>query len=303
MYSHEDYMRIAIECGLQGIGRTFPNPTVGCVIVKNGQIIGKARTADGGSPHAEPQALKQVGKEAKGSEIYVSLEPCGHQGKNPPCVDAIIAAKPKKIYIANKDISSKVNGAGIKKLQEAGIEAETGILKNQAIRANLPFFSNIKRNRPYITLKCAITMDGKIALANGKSKWISGEVARRYSQLLRLRHDAILVGNKTILNDNPSLDLRLKGLEEFSPQKIILDQELKILSENENLKILQNSPEKTHIFTDKSSNKVRVINGRSLNDLTKGLSELGVQKLLIEGGARTITEFLKARLIDENSTY
>lgn len=221
------YMQIALSIAARGIGLTAPNPSVGCVIVKNDVIVGRGWTAAGGRPHAETQALKSAAELAKGATAYITLEPCCHQGETSPCTDALIRAGIYRVVIATGDLHPKVSGKGIAALKKADIEITEGICEEEAKQLNAGFFSVVSKNRPLVTLKLATTLDGKIATSYGESQWITCEKARRFAHLLRYRNDAVMVGVGTVLADNPSLTCRLPGLEKYSPIPIIMDSNLR----------------------------------------------------------------------------
>lgn len=298
------FMRMAIEMAKSGIGKTFPKPSVGAVIVKNGVVISKAVTANEGKIHAEPQAIEQAGKEAKGSTLYVSLEPCNHHGNTPPCTDAIIAAGIKRVVVANKDINPKAAG-GTEKLRASGIEVTENICSEEALNVNQAFFNVITKKRPYIIVKLASSLDGKIALSDGRSKYISSEIARDYVQVLRSKVDGILVGVNTVINDDPLLTCRLPGLEK-KLTKIILDTNHRI---PDSAKILNGSTEPILIFScrDGKSKKALTIktptnktnNFVDIKFVLKHLAENGFERILVEGGGKVISSFIKENLVDE----
>nr|WP_108385100.1 bifunctional diaminohydroxyphosphoribosylaminopyrimidine deaminase/5-amino-6-(5-phosphoribosylamino)uracil reductase RibD [Yoonia sediminilitoris] len=205
-------MALALGLGRRGMGRVWPNPAVGCVIVKDGTIVGRGYTADGGRPHAEPIALAQAGASARGADVYVTLEPCAHHGETPPCADALIAAQVSRVVIATTDPDPRVAGRGIAMLRQAGITVETGVLETQAQQDHAGFFLRVTRNCPFLTLKLAGTLDGRIATASGESQWITGPEARRAVHMMRARHDAVLVGAGTVRADDPSLTVRGLGI-------------------------------------------------------------------------------------------
>lgn len=270
-------MDIAIEMAKRGLGTTAPNPSVGCVIVKDNNIIAKACTAKNGRPHAERIALEQAGAEAVGADIYVTLEPCSHYGKTPPCADAIIAAKAKRVIIANIDINPEISGNGVKKLKDAGIEVIVGVCEEKALEVNYGFFKTQKLKLPKIILKLGTSLDGKIALSNYKSHYVTGEAARRYSHFLRAKNDAILVGKNTYIQDKPQLNCRLEGLEEQSPKKIVL-------GEIDNLE--------GDIINFPSDKPLKTI----LHELVENY---GITSILVEGGAKIAASFIKDNLVDE----
>jgi diaminohydroxyphosphoribosylaminopyrimidine deaminase/5-amino-6-(5-phosphoribosylamino)uracil reductase len=204
----EEYMAAALNLAEAGLGRVAPNPSVGCIIVQNDIIVGQARTADGGRPHAEILALEMAGDKAKGSTVYVTLEPCCHHGRTLPCTDSLIAAQVSKVIVACLDEDKRVAGQGVKALRNAGITVVTGVLEQNAHELNEGFFRRIKNYRPLVTLKIATSVDSKIATLTGQSQWITGEEARSRVHVERSRHDAILTGIGTILEDDPLLTTR-----------------------------------------------------------------------------------------------
>jgi len=270
--SDQRFISYALKLAQKNLGGTSPNPVVGCVIVSDGKIISSGVTARGGRPHAEKIALDKITdkKILDGATLYVTLEPCSHFGQTSPCVDEIIKNKFKKVVIATQDPDSRVNGKGIAKLREAGIDVTCGpwdkILEKEAKEINRGFFTAKKLGRPFVTLKIATSLDGKIATKNFDSKWITSENARNFSHLLRAKNDAILVGANTLAKDNPRLDCRLPGLEEFSPRIVILSH--------------------------------KNFSGE-LEDILKQLCSEGVNSLLVEGGQSVATQFLQKNLVDE----
>ncbi len=298
-------MRITINMARSGIGKTFPKPSVGAVLVKDGIIISKAVTANAGTSHAEPQAIESAGKNATGATLYVSLEPCNHHGRTPPCTDAVITAGIKKVVIANRDINPVAAG-GIEKLKAAGIEIIENICSSEAMEINRPFFNTITKKRPYITAKIGSTLDGKIALGNGDSKYITSEISRNYVQVLRSKMDGILVGVNTVINDDPLLSCRLEGLNKKLP-KIILDTHHRT---PENCRVMNNSAiDPVIIFSSRSgrSEKAEIIktptnpqnNYVDIKFVLHNLASRGFERLLVEGGGKIISNFLAENLIDE----
>ena len=205
------HMRAALALARRGLGNTWPNPTVGCVVVRDGRVIGRAVTAPGGRPHAEPLALAMAGTAARGATVYVTLEPCCHHGRTPPCTEALIAAGVARVVIASPDPDPRVNGQGIARLRAAGIVVDAGLLAAEAEDVNAGFFHRVRHGRPLVTLKLASTLDGRIATRTGESRWITGEPARRMAHALRGRHDAVMVGVGTVLADDPDLTCRIPG--------------------------------------------------------------------------------------------
>lgn len=299
------FMSYAIALSRKNLGLCGENPSVGCVITIEDEIITTGVTEKGGRPHGEIVAINKVidKKILKNATIYVTLEPCSHFGKSGPCVDEIIKHQFKRVVIAAKDPNPLVDGAGIAKLKNSQIEVVTGILEKEAREINRGFFCAQTTGKPFITLKLATSLDGKIATKNYDSKWITGEKARQYSHYLRSINDAILVGANTARFDNPSLDCRIVGLEEYSPLKIILSRNLDF---DKNLNIFKN-PEKTIILTTSTKKidfaKVIICGEKDgkidLEDALKKLAQIGVNSVLIEGGAMVASEFLKANLVDE----
>ena len=267
-------MESAIALGERGRGRTAPNPNVGCVIVKDEVVVGRGWTQPGGRPHAEAMALEQAGASAAGADVYVTLEPCAHRdGRGPACADLLVAAGPARVVIAVGDPDPRTNGAGIASLREAGIAVETGLESAAAERSLAGFLTRIRLGRPYVTLKLAMSIDGKIALPSGESRWITGEDARAHVHLERARADMILVGRGTYEADSPKLDVRLPGLEERSPRRALLT---------------RGDP----------------VEGWTRLGSPEAIHELGdVNDLLVEGGSATATAFLTADLVDRMLVY
>jgi diaminohydroxyphosphoribosylaminopyrimidine deaminase / 5-amino-6-(5-phosphoribosylamino)uracil reductase len=221
-------MRTALSLARRQLGQAWPNPSVGAVIIKNGDMIGQAATARGGRPHAETIAITQAGDHARGATLYVSLEPCAHQGQTPPCTQAIIDAGITCVVVACRDPNPKVNGEGIAQLKAAGIDVIEDVCHAEATDINRGFFSVITRGRPFISLKIATSQDGKITNAASKSKWITSEAARQHGHLLRSQYDAIATGIGTVLADDPLLTCRLPGMEDKSPVRIVFDSQLRL---------------------------------------------------------------------------
>jgi diaminohydroxyphosphoribosylaminopyrimidine deaminase/5-amino-6-(5-phosphoribosylamino)uracil reductase len=206
------FMATALTLGRRGRGRVWPNPAVGCVVVRDGRIVGRGWTADGGRPHAEPQALAQAGAAAQGADVHVTLEPCAHHGQTPPCAQALIAARVGRVIVATTDPDPRVAGRGIAMLRDAGIPVTTGVMEAEARADHAGFFLRVTENRPLVTLKLAATLDGRIATASGESRWITGPAARRMVHLLRAQHDAVMVGGGTARADDPALTVRDLGV-------------------------------------------------------------------------------------------
>lgn len=268
-------MAEALRLGEAARGRSAPNPNVGCVIVSaKGEIVGRGATACGGRPHAEAAAIEQAGKKAVGSAVYVTLEPCAHESaRGPACADLLVNAKPARVVISLKDPDPRTCGKGIRKLRDAGIEVKLGVGRKQAADSLSGWLTRQELGRPRITLKLALSIDGKIALPSGESKWITGEDARKHVHLERAFSDMILVGRGTYQADSPKLDVRLPGLEDWSPRRALLTRGEPV----DGWEILQ-KPEDVYRLHD-------------------------VNDLLVEGGSATATAFLSADLVDRILIY
>jgi diaminohydroxyphosphoribosylaminopyrimidine deaminase/5-amino-6-(5-phosphoribosylamino)uracil reductase len=307
------YMKIALELAARGKGYTSPNPMVGAVVVKDGQIVGKGWHEKVGGPHAEVNAIDDAGEQAAGSTIYVTLEPCNHQGRTPPCTGKILSAGIKHVVMAMKDPNPDVSGGGADFLIRNGVTVESGVCEADALRLNEYFIKFINKKRPFVTLKCAATLDGRIATRTGDSKWVTGASARKYVHELRHAMDAIMVGVNTVKADNPSLNTRLEDKQGVDPIRIVLDSKLSI---PENSKLLQiPSGSDTLIITGNSevSSKrfaiekagVKVINAQlrdgriDLDALMNQLGKMGITSLLIEGGAQVAASALQAGIVDK----
>ena len=311
-------MRAALALARRSLGRTWPNPAVGCVIVRDGLIVGRGRTQDGGRPHAEVDALAQAGEAARGATVYVTLEPCSHHGKSPPCADALIKAGVAKVVSALEDPNPQVNGQGHARLRDAGIAVEVGDGAKAAAEINAGFLLRVREGRPLFHLKTATSLDGRIATASGESKWITGEAARADGQRLRAIHDAIVVGANTVAADDPELTCRLPGLERYSPVRIVLDSKART-SPGSKLALTANRTPVWLICTRAAptaarealkSKGVEVIeiasDERGRVDVTEAARELGKRQLtsvLIEGGGELAAAFLKAGLVDRVTSY
>jgi diaminohydroxyphosphoribosylaminopyrimidine deaminase / 5-amino-6-(5-phosphoribosylamino)uracil reductase len=222
------HMRAALALARRGLGSVAPNPAVGCVLVRDGRVVGRGCTQPGGRPHGETEALERAGAAAQGATAYVSLEPCCHWGKTPPCTDALIAAGIARVVLPIEDPDPRVSGRGIARLREAGIHVDTGLCAEEAAELNAGFFLRLRRGRPLVTLKLATTLDGQLATATGESRWITGELARDRAHLLRASHDAVMIGSNTVITDDPLLTCRLPGLDHQSPVRVVLDSRLNV---------------------------------------------------------------------------
>jgi len=306
-------MSAALGLGARNLGRTWPNPSVGCVIVRDGRVVGRGYTQPGGRPHAETEALAQAGAEAHGATAYVTLEPCAHHGKTPPCAEALVAAGISRCVIATGDPDPRVAGGGIAILKKAGIEVTEGVLEPQARESNAGFFTRIKLGRPLVTLKLATTLDGRIATLSGASKWITGPKARAAGHQLRATHDAIMVGSGTVIADDPELTCRLPGLEDRSPIRIVLDTRLripttaKLLADQDRFPTwlitraghaAENLGRFGHLKTT-LIDPFQVDSGTlKLRTVLSELGDRGLTRVLVEGGATLATSLLKDDLVD-----
>jgi diaminohydroxyphosphoribosylaminopyrimidine deaminase / 5-amino-6-(5-phosphoribosylamino)uracil reductase len=298
------YMVAALSLGARNLGDTWPNPAVGCVIVKNNLIVGRGWTQTGGRPHAEMEALSRAGENAKGATAYVTLEPCSHHGKTPPCAEALIAAGIARVVVGAGDPDPRVAGQGIAKLKAAGVQVDVGEGKAAAERTNAGFFLRFTENRPLFALKTASSLDGRIALANGDSKWITGPAARQAVQAVRARYDAILIGSGTALADDPALTCRLDGYTGRPKVRIVLDRRLRLPLTSQLVKTACNIP--TWVVTSEVSPKAKALAERGVDVITARaenfnavLAERGLTRILIEGGGQVAGAFLKAHMIDE----
>jgi diaminohydroxyphosphoribosylaminopyrimidine deaminase/5-amino-6-(5-phosphoribosylamino)uracil reductase len=309
----ESYIKLAIEIAKKGRGNVSPNPLVGCIIVKGERIIGAGYHEKYGYNHAEINAINSAKESIEGSTLYVNLEPCSHQGLTPPCVDKIIENKVKRVVIGTLDMNPLVCGNGVKKLKAAGIDVKAGILENDCIALNKFFFKYIIKKNPYVTLKIAQTLDGKIADRKGDSKWVSSLLSRRYVHELRSKYDAVLIGLGTVLKDNPALTVRLT--EGRNPRRVVLDTRLKLSTEH---KLFSNNSDKKLVIvtSNKSRSKQRKINkiklkgaeivfaredrGKlNLKNVLKELAKLKISSVLVEGGKEVFSSFIKENLFDD----
>ena len=277
-------MRIALRLAAQNLGQTWPNPTVGAILVKDGQIIAEGITAKGGRPHAETQAIEQAGDNAKGATLYVTLEPCSHHGQTPPCAEAIIKAGITHVVVACTDPNPLISGSGIALLKKAGITVTEKMGEREALEINRGFFSVITKKRPYVALKLATSLDGKIATRSGQSQWITSEPSRLRGHLLRSQYDAIATGIGTVLADDPLLTCRIEGLEDRSPVRVVFDRQGRLPANSK----LMKTQDKTPIWPIK-------------NGVEESLHELagrGITRLLVEAGTKLSTAFLQSGQVD-----
>lgn len=304
---HKKYMQLVLDLAKKGEGYVFPNPMVGAILVKDGKIISKGYHKFFGADHAEAQAIKSSPVKVEGSTLYVNLEPCNNWGKCPPCVDLIIKSKIKTVVCAMKDPNPLTAGKSFKKLKSAGITVINGVLEKQAIQLNKEYIEHIRKTKPYILVKSAVSLDGKIAACTGDSKWISNEKSRKFSHKIRTKFDAILVGTNTVLKDNPMLSARGYGK---NPIRVILDEKLKIPSNynvvdgtiptivlhDENIKEVPKHFNKDCI-------KLVAINfkkaKKDFNVIIEKLNKMALKRIMIEGGGEINASVLKTGKVDE----
>ena len=309
----QDHMNEALDLAGKGRGFTSPNPMVGAVVVKDGIVVGRGYHQAVGEAHAEVNALDDAGDAARDACLYVTLEPCNHIGRTPPCTEKIVSSRVARVVIAMADPNPTVKGNGAAYLRQQGVEVTMGVCEDQALRLNESYIKYVRTNRPFVIMKCAATLDGRIATSTGDSKWISGEQSRRYAHELRHSVDAILVGSGTIKKDDPSLTTRLDGIEGRDPLRIILDSRLSI---SEKAKVLRlDSDSDTLLFTSKGvpedrRNRIENLGARVLYSALKDdqidveplmaqLGEMGITSLLIEGGSHVFSSFLSAGIVDK----
>lgn len=311
------WMAQALRLAGQGLYTTSPNPRVGCIIVKNNQVIGQGAHLKAGEPHAEVFALREAAAQAEGADIYVTLEPCSHYGRTPPCVEAVIAAKPQRVIIAMQDPNPLVAGRGVAALQGQGIEVVVGVMQNEAQALNLGFVSRMTRGLPYVRTKIAASLDGRTALNNGKSQWITAEQARLDVQYWRAQSCAIITGIGTVLADNPSMTVRLENTVR-QPLRVIVDSRLQTSADSKMLdaEILKSSPVLIVYADDedKRAGKLKqagaelvcladTANKVDLKALLQLLAQRGINEVLLEAGQGLNGAFLHAGLIDEFIFY
>ncbi|WP_457600594.1 bifunctional diaminohydroxyphosphoribosylaminopyrimidine deaminase/5-amino-6-(5-phosphoribosylamino)uracil reductase RibD, partial [Hydrogenivirga sp.] len=303
--SDRGFMSLALSLAKRRKGLTHPNPTVGCVVVKNGSVVGSGYHEGAGYPHAEVVALEQAGESARGATLYVTLEPCTHFGRTPPCTDAILRAGVRRVVVATLDPNPLVSGKGVQKLRDAGMSVEVGVLEEEARELNEDFFTYITEKRPYVTLKLAQTIDGKIATPSGDSKWITSLASRRFAHRLRAEAGAVLVGINTVLRDDPSLTVRHIPFPK-QPLRVVIDPELeiplgsKIVSDGEAQTLVvfsRRDPAKEGELMERGVQLLQM-DSIELRELLEELARREIVHILVEGGAYTVGEFLKEGLWD-----
>ncbi len=307
------HMRAALALARRGLGNAWPNPAVGCVLVRHGQVIGRGWTQPGGRPHAETEAIRRAGAKARGATAYVTLEPCSHHGRTPPCCDALEAAGVARVVMAMRDPDPRVNGRGLERLRAAGILVEEGLLAAEARALNAGFFRRIEAGLPIVTLKLASTLDGRIATASGESRWITGPTARREVHALRARHDAVLVGSGTVLADDPDLTCRIPGMERVPILRVVADARLRTPPGARLVATATAAPSciitapghppaalAPFIAAGVAVQTVPAAEqaGLDLHALLGALARRGVTRVLAEGGAGLAAALLRAGLVD-----
>lgn len=308
------FMQLALALGRRGQGRTWPNPAVGAVIVKDGIIIGRGWTQPGGRPHAEPEALRRAGEAVRDATLYVTLEPCSHFGKSPPCADAVIAAGIKRVVAAIEDPNPEVAGQGHTRLRAAGIAVDVGLCATEAAFDHAGHFRRIRDRRPHVILKLAVSPDGKIGAAGGKPLAITGEAVRNRVHLLRAQVDGILVGIGTVLADDPQLNCRLPGMASRSPVRVVLDRSLRIPASSQLLRTARETPvwvmgsdlAEAAAATRLGAAGAQIMrmppgsaSGFDLQAVLHALAGKGITRLMVEGGSRVAASFVSADLADE----
>lgn len=313
----ESHMRWAIALALEGEGRAAPNPMVGAVIVRDGQVVGEGYHQRAGTPHAEIHALEHAGEAARGADLYVTLEPCCHRGRTPPCVEAIIAAGVARVYVGTRDPNPLVNGRGIRALKRAGIEVIEGVLGESCREINQAYNTFIVTGRPFVTAKAALSLDGKLATASGESRWITNEECRRHVHRLRSVVDAVMVGGGTVRRDDPQLTARLAPQQGEQPKAIVVDERLNI---PRTARLFKRSPGRLILATTAQAPAARIRRaeraghmvlvtrkGRDgrvfLPRLFEELGAMGITSVLLEGGGELFADCFRRKLVDRVMAY
>lgn len=304
------FMALALALGARGHGRVWPNPPVGCVIVKDGRIVGRGWTQPGGRPHGETVALAQAGEAARGATAYVTLEPCAHHGKTPPCAEALVRAGVARVVTAMEDPDPRVSGRGHAILMAAGIEVETGVLAEDARASHAGFLSRVERGRPWVSVKLAMSFDGRIATSTGESQWITGPKARRWVHAARARHDAVLVGGGTARADDPTLTVRGLGVS-HQPVRVVASRRLDLPLDGNLAKSAREVPlwllhaegaPGTAEWNDLGARLLPVAEAEGGLDapaMLTALGSAGLTRVFCEGGGALVAALLKADLVDE----
>jgi len=299
------YMLHALKLAEKGRGRTSPNPMVGCVVVRGGEIVAEGHHERAGEPHAEVNALAALEGSLAEAAVYITLEPCAHEGRTPPCVDLFLQRKPKRVVVAMADPNPLVSGKGIERLREAGIPVDVGVCEDQARRLNEVFVKYITTGLPFVIAKCAMTLDGKIATRTGESKWVTGEAARRRVHEMRNVVDAILVGSRTLMLDDPSLTTRLNGSTK-DPVRVILDADEYLTPDRKVFQHKSSAPtwiavtqERSYDFADAVLHVPRGTHGVDMRALMEELGRREITSVLVEGGGTTMASAFEAGLVDK----
>ncbi len=306
-------MPLALGLARRGLGRVWPNPAVGCVIVKSGRIVGRGWTQPGGRPHAETVALAQAGGAARGATVYVSLEPCAHHGKTPPCAEALIAAGVARVVSALEDPDARVSGRGHAMLRDAGITVETGVMAAEAERLQRGFLSRLRTGRPMVTLKLAMSLDGRIATGSGESRWITGSEARRHVHAMRASHDAVLVGAGTARADDPDLTVRGLGVA-HQPVRVVVSHGLDLAAARKLHATARDVP--VWLVHDRSASDavrrhweaagarlIAVEEGSPAPDVLDALGAEGITRVFCEGGGQLAAALLGSECVDEIALF
>ena len=306
------HMRAALALARRGLGNTWPNPAVGCVLVRDGRVVGRGWTAPGGRPHAETVALAQAGDLARGATAYVTLEPCSHHGRTPPCADALIAAGVARAVVACGDPDPRVDGRGVAMLRAAGIEVSVGLMAEEAEALQAGFLTRVRLGRPSVTLKLASTLDGRIATRTGESQWITGPEARRAAHALRGQHDAVLAGVGTVLADDPELTCRILGYRKNPDLRVVVDSRLRTPTTARVVATAATVPTwflhradadagRAKALREAGAQLIEVAGAEGGVDLAAGMQALGaagLTRVLVEGGAQVAGGLLRAGLVD-----
>ncbi len=311
------HMRAALTLAARGLGNTWPNPSVGCIVVKDGRVVGRALTAASGRPHAEPQAIAMAGAAARGATMYVTLEPCCFHGRTPPCTDAILAAGIARVVVAMPDPDPRVDGKGLARLRDGGVQVTTGLLADEAMEVNAGLTCRVCAGRPMVTLKLASTLDGRIATRGGESQWITGEDARRAAHGLRGRHDAVLVGAGTVLADDPDLTCRIPGYTRLPTVRVIADSRLRTPLTARVVGTARAAPTWILVAPGHDAARAEAMRAAGVElievprsetglDLQAGLAALadrGLTRVLAEGGAQLAAALLRTDLVDRMAWF
>ncbi len=304
-------MRAALGLARRGLGNVWPNPAVGCILMRDGRVAGRGWTQPGGRPHAEAEALGRAARNARGATAYITLEPCSHQGQTAPCVEALLEAGIARAVIACQDPDPRVSGRGITRLGDGGVEVTTGPCAAEAEEINAGFFLRVRAGRPLVTLKVATSLDGRIAIHDGESKWITGETARAWAHRLRACHDAVMVGIGTALADDPKLTCRLLGLAHRSPVRVVVDSRLRLPLSSQVVAGAGDPPTWLITRSDSDERRRRAYAKRGVEvividaddhlpmlQVVQELGRRGVTRLLVEGGSHIAAALLRQGLVD-----